>query len=515
MKYEGRPRTEVEVNDLSVIFKGGVKGIVAVAGETERGEFDISRLITTWTMFRKYYGDLGENWNTPNATIFPLLCKRIIDAGGAIRVARMQHYADPSDNTSGTAVKGTLTLADIVFTAKTAGDFACKVAIDPAADGTAGEYDIAVTLSGFPELDFTYPNMPEVITQVLADKFNAMSEYVGIAPGTIVLTVAGTGESGDLAGGAYDTSAIVDTDYIGDKYASTGIYVFDEFEDFNRIAIPHRSSPAVDLELSAYVTNRRNTVRAILKAPAEITGYGAVDYRKGEGVYSHTPVDNHLCSMVFGDIKLKHPLTGADMNVPAIADALGLKAKRDNLVGEWFASAGQAYPIPDALGVYYNLGTSARADEYDEVSNAGINSVINHKDFGVVPYDNRTLQKKATLLSHENVSELIVHMVRTIKPLAESVTFQPNDVETWRAVYRRVTPFMDTLVEGRAIWDDYLYQGDQDADTIDDAIINSPEDIDAGGYKFKIAFKPKVALKYINIVFNITNSGVDLESIGV
>ena len=515
MKYEGQPRTEVDINDLSVIYKGGIKGISAVFGETERGEFGKTYLISTWTEFRRYLGEEGKNWKTPSSQIFPTLCKRIIEGGGTIRVGRAEHYTDPTDNSTGTSTKGAVTLADVDFEAVSPGAFDCNIEVAPAADGTANEYDILVTLPGFPELDRSYPNMPAVITADLASKFKATVEFVTVAPGTIVLAVAGTAESGPLAGGTYDDANIVDADYLGNKYAGTGFYVFDDEDDFNRIAIPHRSIPAVDLALSAYVTAREATCRAIIKAPAGVSGEGAIDYRNGEGIYSHTPVDNHLVSMVFGDIKFKDPVTGEDKEYPALADVLAQKAIRDNRYGEWFAAAGQLYPVPDALGMVYNLGSSGRAAEWKIVSNAGINAVIKHKDYGVIPYDNRTLQKKATLLSHENVSELIVHMVRTIKPLAESVTFQPNDIETWRAIYRRVTPFLDTLVDGRAIWEGYLYQGDQDADTLDDLKVNTTADIDAGGYKFKISFAPKVALKYINIVFNVTNSGVDLESIGI
>jgi hypothetical protein len=58
-----------------------------------------------------------------------------------------------------------------------------------------------------------------------------------------------------------------------------------------------------------------------------------------------------------------------------------------------------------------------------------------------------------------------------------------------------------------------LYQGDQDVDRVEDAVINDPDDIDAGLYKFRVFVAPKVGMKYAGVEIAVTNSGVDFEEL--
>ena len=164
------------------------------------------------------------------------------------------------------------------------------------------------------------------------------------------------------------------------------------------------------------------------------------------------------------------------------------------------------------LGVDYNLGSAARATEFDQVSNRGINAVIDDPDFGVVIWDNVTLWKEPTLLKHSNIADLLVYLNRELAPLIKSELFEPNDIETWKAIYRKVRPLLELIKERRGIWD-YLYQGDQLIDDIADAQVNTPNNIDAGQYVFNLFIKPKAALKYIGIKVVVANSGVSFEEI--
>jgi len=351
-------------------------------------------------------------------------------------------------------------------------------------------------------------NVPEVVDATVAANFLAVMKYVEIGTGTINLATVPV--SAPLIGGSYDSGNLVDDDFVGSATAATGIHAFAPVRDIWRIAIPHKSVPVIDIALADYAKMRQD-LRAILRTPTGINGAGAIDYRNGTGIYSHTAIDTHFASMFTGGLQIKNAVTGVVEDIPETADILGLKAFRDNKNNfeykPWFASAGPKYPILNAVGVAYEFSTPARALEYDDVANVGINTVINDPDFGIVPND------KDTLLSHENVSELMVYMLRNIKILAKSEQFNPNDIDTWKAIHRKITPFLDGLVTGRAIWEGYLYQGDQDIDFIEDAVVNTPEGIDAGGYTANIYVKPKVALKYIGINIVVTNSGVNLTEL--
>jgi len=508
MGLTGRPRVEVDVNVLTPSKATQLVGVAAVIGETERGEIGKTYLIRNWQEFEKYLGGFPENWKDYFATDFPVLCYRALNQGSPLLVTRAEHYTDPTDNTTGASTKGTVTLAGVAFTARSVGDFTSLIKVSTAANGVATQFDILVQISGMK--DFEYRNMPSVVTQTLADKFNSLSPEVKIAAGTIVLPASPTPVSGALAGGNYEASAIVDADYVGDSEAGTGIHALLNETNFVRISVPHKASNAIDVALQAVCNTEMPTYRAILRTPTGISGNVAKDYRKCEGSYSTgTKLNNHLCSMYYGELQtIVHPVTKQNVNISAIGDILGLKAKRDNNLGQWFSSSGSKFPITDATGVYYNLAANSKKSEWDDLSDAGVNAVVNDPDFGVVPFDNRTLQMTEDLLSNENVSELIVHMTRTIIALAKPSQFEPNDVQEWNAIWRRVNPFLQSLVTGRAIRPNYLYEGDQNVDKIEDAVYNDLTDVDNGEYSFRITFAPIVALKYISITFNVVSTEV-------
>ena len=119
---------------------------------------------------------------------------------------------------------------------------------------------------------------------------------------------------------------------------------------------------------------------------------------------------------------------------------------RDNKTHEWFSFSGaKRGRIKNALGVVFNLGSAARQTTADLVDARGLNMIIDHPSFGIVSWGNGTLQKEDTLLKHANVAELVIFIVRGLKPLIQSELFQPNDVDTWKAIYRKVQPFMDYI----------------------------------------------------------------------
>ena len=639
MIYAGRPRTEVNVEDLSVLLSGGIKGIAAILAETERGEFNKPQLIRNWQEFRKYFGEVGSSWVTPNATLSPFLVKRALEAGATLKVSRVEHYTDIEDNTTGTSVKGTATNSGVIFTLAQFGEFSAKITIALAASGTNDMVDITIEIVGFTKLTKVYYDVPLVISTALAATISEALVHCLLPAGTISMvdSIVATGgyangtaatfdtftwatliltldaattvshcysvdtfdlvkgetytfeytvDSGAIAGytvelvtakdgtelvksnsvsltatsgklylkvtddvtdaylrisstvasgavvlsaivltklkdsvevafssGSYASASLVNADFIGHADSETGIHSFGNETDIWRIAIPHKAIPEIDIALANYAALRKD-MRAILRTPVGLNAEGIRDYRNGVGIYSHVKINTHFASMFTGGLRIINPVTLLEEEIPEIQDILGLKAGRDNKDNydykPWFASAGPKYPVQNVLGVVFNLNSPARTLDFDDVSNAGVNAVVVDPTYGVIPKDNRTLQVADTMLKHENVSELVVYMMRNIKALANSVQFDPNDVITWKTIWRKITPFLDGLVTGRAIQVGYLYQGDQDVDKIADATINEQEDIDAGGYVANIYFKPIAALKYIGIGLNLTSSSVNL-----
>lgn len=499
----GRARAESEIIDLSVTAPTGFKGIAAVIGVTELGEVGKTVSIGSWVEYRRHFGGLLED------NQFPLLCKRILERGSRIRVTRAAHYTDIEDAGTVDGTKATKVVGKVEATAKGIGAGYDKISLEfvDAKSGNGG-FDLILTHDGFPELNQTIVDIPATPSEEDLLKVNNQLRHVQIKMDGSETTIVEA--KGALTGGAQTIASIVAADYIGSEISSTGIRAFDEDTDFVRIAAPAIALPEVDAALVAYA-ELRGDCRAWLRTPTGIDGETAKDYRNGKGIYSHTAINSWYGSMVFGGLKVTDPLTGEIVVIPALADVLGAAGAKDVKNLDWFATAGQKRGrIFNTHGVEYNLGSAGRASEFDALSLAGVNAVIDDKDFGVCYWDVNTLQKTDTMLKFESIGELLIYLSRALLPIAKAELFDPNDVDTWKTIWRKSTAILDQVKDARGIWD-YKYEGDQFIDSVDEAQVNDPLNIDSGKYVARIFIKPKAPMKYTLFQMVVTNSGVSFD----
>lgn len=451
--------------------------------------------------------------------------------GGAVAVvltvvgntATIQLTMNNSFDASSITVSGSGGLTGAQVTALTAPDGAewvadnigawgndLSVTVVEARNGATDEFDITIKLAGFPQLDQTIRNVAKNPTLAQMGAFNLSSNLLKFDT-SVLPTLAVMAET-NLTSGAENKSLIVQADFLGDSAASTGIHVLSNYNDFTRIAIPEKAIPAIDIALVAYCESHTKC-KAILRTPVGISGETAIDYREGTGAYSHIPINSYYADMYFGAIEVIDPLTQNTRFISVIGDVLGCITQKDSKAGMWYAVAGsERGRIRNATAIEYNLGNPARSTEADNVDIHGINAVVDDADFGLVIWGNSSLWKGNTLLKHQNVSDLWIFLNRGLGPIVKTELFNPNDIITWKTIYRKTIPFLDLLVAKRAIHK-YLYQGDQDIDKIEDAVVNDSGNIDAGQYIFNLWIAPIVGLKYIGIRTIITNSGVNFEEL--
>lgn len=500
----GRARVESEVSDVSVTAPTGFKGVVALIGVTEFGEIGKTYSVGSWPDFRR---KLGGHIASSD---FPLLCRRILERGCRIRVTRAAHYTSVADKATIEGVRATITAGNVVYTATAVGPGYNKISVltRAAISGAAASFDIVLSVAGFDELGQTIVDVPAApsIAELLG--INNQLSLVSIARFSDVAPITAAG--GTLAGGVQVVGDIAAFDLLGDVSQANGIRAFDEDTDFIRISAPAYALPVVDAGLIAYAS-LRGDCRAWIRSPIGLNGDTAVDYRMGSGAYSHQPFDSWFGSMVYGDLEVIDPLTGNSKIIPALPDVLGAAGAKDIKNLDWYATAGQKRGrIFNALKVLYNLGSSGRAAEFDNLDIAGVNAVIDDKDYGVVYWGSSTLQRANTLLKFENVAELLIYISRAINPIARGELFDPNDIETWKTIWRKIDPILLAAQRDRAIWG-YKYEGDQFIDKIEDAQVNSPANIDSGSYEAYVFLKPKVGLKYVQFKIVVTNSGARFD----
>ncbi|CAB4185173.1 Tail sheath protein, subtilisin-like domain containing protein [uncultured Caudovirales phage] len=631
MALNGLAKTEINIQDLSVIISGGLSGVIGVLGVTERGIVGKPVLIGSWLDFTREFGGLLTTSD------FPLLCRRTLESGGLLKVCRAGHYTNLADKNTLTGVKASvsITQSSVSATAATdtltvtvpgatgeivtvqvneagagivslgtytviAADTATLVATGlraainantgttgysaagsgvavivsaPAADGAAANaytpllsaptaagtwgtatfaggvsaltahtfvatakavgpgyngtilkitaptngtgVDLEVSLPGYPDLTETTKNFPTVPLTNDLNLFNQRSKLIDLSgfTGTLCPRPLVT-----LISGVQNVAEITTVDYIGDVAGQTGIRAFDGSPDITKIAVPEKAINALDVALANYAVSRGDVI-AVLRTPVGLDGLGVQDYREATGAYSGTAVDTWQACMTTGGLTVLHPTNLVKQDIPEIADVLAAFSKKDNTSPVWFSAAGpKRGRIKNALGVVYDFGSAARQLQADNIANRGVNPVIKHNDFGVVFWGNRTMQKANTMLSYLNVAELFIFLKRNIKPLVESEAFDPNDIETWKAIYRKVYVLLELMNDNRAFQSSktqkgYLYQGDQDIDDVSQATINTPNDIDAGIYRFRLFIKPVNATQFFGITATITNSGVDFAEL--
>lgn len=404
----------------------------------------------------------------------------------------------------------------ITFIAKSEGDWANNIGItiENSVNGNTATVDITVNAPDYPDMVQTYRNFPKTgYTTKDINQFNAIMKFVDIKTGFPTGSVP-IGVTTNSVLGVYDISLLNVAHYIGDPVGQTGVHAFDNNKEIVRIAVPEIATPLLDAKLINYADTRKD-IMAVLRTPVGIDDKGMVDYREGTatGAYPHGVFDSWRAVMLCGGINVVDPYDNSAKDISEIGDALGAMSRTDNQAFEWFAFAGSKRGrVINANGVVFNLGSSARRSQADNVVNRGLIPVIDHESFGTVFWGNRTLWKSATLLRYYNVASLVLFLNRALKPLVQSELLDPNDVQTWKNIYRKVKPLLDYVKENRGFWD-YLYQGDQDITTLSQAVVNDPASIDNGEYCVNLWIQPKVALEYIGIKLAITNSGVDFSEL--
>jgi hypothetical protein len=410
-------------------------------------------------------------------------------------------------------------VGDLTVTAREYGTFANSklwFRIDAPRSGNAGFVDIAIGLDGYPELNETLYEVDDAITSSAALlALSNRSKLVTFDANTIQLLPT---IKIYLLGGTDDYN-FTPTDIEGDATALTGLHVFDMANDFVRISVPEFAQNGIDLILKDYV-EVRNDCMFVVRVPSGISNEAAVEYRNCTGAYvGGTKLDTYMGIMTMNDIEVVDEYDNTTKMIPTLPDILALMTKKDGTFGAWWSFSGlqnNCGIIRATTGVNpaYNLLAATRAADAQWAAQNELNYVGNRVNTEgqqvTVSWGNSSLQTANTLLKFAHVAELVTYIKRVVKPRMDLRLFLPNDIETWKDMYRDIKALMDALVSGRAIRA-YEYQGDQTVDRIEDVSINSLADIDNGIYKFRLIIWPTTKMEQIDLTLTIVNNVVGVE----
>jgi hypothetical protein len=340
------------------------------------------------------------------------------------------------------------------------------------------------------------------------------------ATGTITLAATPTVidnpapvNSVSMTGGNDGLSGIDDDDWIGDSAAGTGLGAFNDVDDIYGIGCPEASSEVVTAAGIAYAESRQDLVFYCEPPATAVTAEDAIDFRKGEDVYSHPAFNSSYGAMYFGRPKVRSSKTDALINISNLGDVFGVHAYSDQVSEVWYAPAGfNRGRVPNTLGIHYNVGSPGRSAELDALADNGINPIVSFPNDGAVVWDEKTLQTLPSALQSLHIRRLLIYMKKALLKANRAWLFEPNDPVTWRKVFNMIDPWMNDLLSRRAFYE-YRVQCDQDAKSIGDAVLNTPERVDRGEFRCRLFIKPTRTLYYFGIEAVITKTSTNFQEL--
>lgn len=196
------------------------------------------------------------------------------------------------------------------------------------------------------------------------------------------------------------------------------------------------------------------------------------------------------------------------VNSDCIGSIAGLGDTSASLYGPWKSFAGMNRGVLyDGVGpACANYGSPSRYDELNELANNHVNMIVvkNTPSSGnqTMLWHCFTSQVKQDSFKYLSIVRLILYMKKYLRPILESYIEEPNIWHTWNRIYLEVKPWLNDLVSQSAI-SEYTWQGDQDATSYGDLVINKEADVRQGKYKVILKFKEVVPLQEISMVLSI------------
>jgi phage tail sheath protein FI len=304
----------------------------------------------------------------------------------------------------------------------------------------------------------------------------------------------------ELSGGNDGLTGLDDADYSGDPSQHTGFYAFDEIDALNLIMVPGVTTAEVIHAGITYAENRQDLM-LLAEAPIHLEPLEAVDFRKGQGMYSHGAFNSSYAALYYPWIEINDPVTGKRKLVPPSGAVAGCYARSDKKTHVWYAPAGiDRGRVFNALSLGYKTSRGERDVLYPE----GVNVIASFPDSGINIWGQKTLQSQPSALDRVNVRRLMMFIEEAIAESSRFVVFEPNNPQTWRALIRLINPFMQDIKDKGGLYD-FAVQCDEET--------NTPAVIDRNELVARVFVKPTKTAEFIELNFVLTATGADFKEI--
>lgn len=479
--------------DFTTYVQSLATSVLGLVGVFQKGEVDTPILVTK-DDYQKILGDPVSGYYSMYAL------KSYFDNGGSrAYVVRVTEH-DTTTKLS-KAIKASTTLVNATaenlmkIEAKTPGSWGNNLTVTVTANATSG-YNIVIKEN---EVEVESHTGVELATCSSVDSdYVTFTDVSGTATDKTIVAVTDQA----LTGGDDGLTNFTANDYIGDESAKTGLHALSTVDDISLLAIPGAEDANAINAMITFCENRKD-VFFITETPQGLSVQEAVDFRKGQGSYTHSAFNSSYGAMYYPWIKISDS-TGTKVIPPSGAVA-GRYAYNDEVEGVWNSPAGFQKSLN--IGVLKNvLGTEQNLNkaEMDALFPEGINPIANFSDGGTVIWGDKTLLSTTSALQDVNVRRMMIYVEKAIANSAKYFVFRPNDKKTWNEFIRTVEPFLRDLRDKGAFYDFLV---------VCDETTNTPSAIDQNQMIANIYVKPTRTARYIGINFIMTSSGTNFTEL--
>ena len=348
-------------------------------------------------------------------------------------------------------------------------------------------------------LNETSPNHPEQL-------INGRSTFITVEALTNDPTDRPDPMQSALANGDDGLDGMLDTDFVGDASQRTGIYAFDGIDAVNILAVPGIPSATVIQAGLAYAELRKDLM-FLADPPAFLDPLEVLDFRKGQGMYTHAAFDSSYGALYYPWQRITDPLTGREMTIPPSGIVAGIYARTDQKAHVWSAPAGiDRGRVFNVLGPAYKTSKG----EMDVLYPEGINCITAFADGGTTVWGQKTLTYEVSAVDRVNVRRLMMYIEEAIGESSRFVVFQPNLPQTWRALIRLINPFLKDIQDNGGL---YPHDGQNGFRVQCDEETNTPAVIDRNEMITRIFVKPTKTAEFVELNFVMAGTNTNFDEI--
>ncbi|WP_291726172.1 hypothetical protein [Bernardetia sp.] len=476
-----KPQTTVSFReDTQKAFSLGTAKF-AVQVVTERGVANEPKEVRTEREFIRYFGQVTH----PTAEEAVRALRK-----GAILIINPL-YKFTAGETVGTKASVAITVGaeTLTVTAKEVGEGYNGIVVKTSSPRSRKANVVDLKISKGTEFDENIYDVPVSLTD--AEVININKKLINVSlsiSATLTLTNALTGT---LVSGVKDSSALLPADIVA--AVSAAYQDFDFGEVFHLVNL-YYTDFEVDAAFVALGEAKKLSVH--LPLPLHVTVANAIAQREGTGTFTHQPINSLFAEYWIGQIEVRSiqdPTQIIDLH--PMADIMAAITKKD-AIGQWLSASAADYGLLDGDVLNARKFTDS---ELDQIYDAGINFISRKSGLGIKLNGNNSLfLDKSKLSSKRNIGDLTIYNLRWTELLGDKYLDKPADIQTIREIHREALENLNDLVARRAITE-YTWVGDQEANTLDELVLNDKTQFQLGNYKVENYVVPTGSLEQIGI----------------